>query len=223
MDGESTVRVTVTGRTLSGKSRYVSARFLGDGRGPTPYPNVVVLDPVGKTRYYDGAYLPFVQGSESLIQAIDERRFPVQMVPGLAPDRDLEYALRYCIAEGGTDRHPEGFTVVIEETAFWCGENPSAAPPWIALASRLGRHSGVSLIYTGQRPVTIPRVLTSQATYLVVAGPLIDPGDFKYVGEFAGPDFASASATNPDGEYIVSALTRREIWRERLDGTTYPV
>lgn len=201
----------------------MSARFLGDGRSETPYPSVFVLDPVGKTRYYNGSYLPYVQGVTDLIQAIDENRLPVQMVPGLNPEKDLEYALRYALAEGGTERHPEGFTVIIEETAFWCGENPSAAPPWVALASRLGRHSGVSLIYTGQRPVTIPRVLTSQATYMVISGPLIDPGDFRYTAEFAGPEFAKAALVNPDGAYLVSNLARREIWREDLAGNTSPV
>lgn len=70
------------------------------------------------------------------------------------------------------------FLFVIEEASAIC--NPQYIPEELSFNYRYGRHKGIDLLATSQRPAEINRLLTSQSD-LIYVFKFVEPLDIKYI------------------------------------------
>lgn len=75
--------------------------------------------------------------------------------------------------------------IVIEEIQSHC--NPHWLPHWLKNGLLKGRHQGLSLMFTSQRPGEVNKTIVSQCHH-IFCGNLIDGNDIKYVSNFLGTE-----------------------------------
>ncbi len=89
--------------------------------------------------------------------------------------------------------------IVIEEVQLH--SNTQWLPSWLKKNLLIGRHQGLSLLFTSQRPGEVNKTIVSQCTH-IFCGNLIDGNDIKYVSNFL----------NQDSEKLVNLPDRRFLY-----------
>lgn len=76
----------------------------------------------------------------------------------------------------------QNYTLVIEEVDLV--SNAQFIPDGLHKIINYGRHKGINLIALSRRARKVPRDLTSNSDKVIIAGPLNEPIDLKYLSEF---------------------------------------
>lgn len=143
------------------------------------YPRRVIFDSTGE---YDG---PLVVRSWS--------EFAAEIVPLRSSPK---FELIYRFEPGASDDEEAAFDqalrvlyefrdvqVVVEEVQNFA--TPHFLPYWLRQCLLTGRHRGLSLLFTTQRPGELHKTILSQCAH-IFAGQLHDLNDLRYVGSFLG-------------------------------------
>lgn len=77
----------------------------------------------------------------------------------------------------------EDIQIVIEEVQNF--SSPHFLPHWLRQCLLTGRHRGISLLFTTQRPGELNKTILSQCAH-IFAGPLHEKNDLNYVSSFLG-------------------------------------
>ena len=109
-------------------------------------------------QYYDSAFRMIYRPDDSML--IDEH------FDGFAK---IAYAMN-------------NYTLVIEEIDLVA--SAGFMPDGLQKIINYGRHKGINLIGLSRRAFKVPRDLTSNSDKVIVAGPLNEPRDIKYLSEF---------------------------------------
>ena len=81
--------------------------------------------------------------------------------------------------------------VVIEEIQDFC--TPHQLPHWLKNCLLTGRHKGLSMLFTTQRPGTLNKTVLSQCRH-IFCGNIIEGNDLRYVSSFLNQDARRLSA-----------------------------
>jgi len=140
---------------------------------------LVVIDPLGEHRF--GHVADFDDGLEALGEVASRKIFAVTIQPGRGDLADAVDAIcEECFQIGS-------LFLAIEEIPQFC--TASWMPDGLDMLARLGRHRGVSLVYTGQRFAEIPRRLTSTTDVFVLFGQR-EPSDLQALAGRVGRETA---------------------------------
>lgn len=88
---------------------------------------------------------------------------------------------------------------VVEET--WNYSSKSHIPKWYQELCLAGRHDGVGLISTSQRPASVHNVVLSQSSH-IFCGHTFLPNDKKYLSDFIGVENAERLSKLQKGEFL---------------------
>lgn len=80
--------------------------------------------------------------------------------------------------------------IVIEEVQLFSA--PHSVPKWLKNCLLTGRHQGLSLIFTTQRPGELNKTILSQCNH-IFCGRLVEGNDLRYVSAFLNQDAAKLS------------------------------
>lgn len=161
------------------------------------WPRRVIIDTLNE--YSDGGEIvrSFSEFSKKLIEYKEKNlkkfvliyQFPVE-----SDDHEAEFneAMRLCYYFGNIQ-------VVVEEVQNH--SNTSWLPPWLKKNLLIGRHKGLSLLFTSQRPGNVNKIIVSQCAH-IFCGNLIDGNDVKYVSNFL----------NENSEKLINLPERRFIY-----------
>jgi len=153
---------------------------------------LVVIDPLGEHRF--GHVADFDEGLEALGEVADRKVFAVTIQPGRGDLSDAVDAIcEECFEIGN-------LWLAIEEVPQFC--TASWMPEGLDMLARMGRHRGVSLVYTGQRFAEIPRRLTSTTDVFVLFGQR-EPSDLQALAGRVGRETAERVERLPLHDRIV--------------------
>jgi hypothetical protein len=142
-------------------------------------PRLVVIDPLGEHSF--GHVADLDEGLDVLGLVAGRECFAVTIQPGRVDLADAVDAIcEECFEIGN-------LWLAVEEvpqfaTASWM-------PEGLDMLARMGRHRGVSLIYTGQRFAEIPRRLTATTDIFVLFGQR-EPSDLQALASRVGREVA---------------------------------
>lgn len=160
------------------------------------WPRRIIIDTLNE--YTEGEIVrSFSQFSEKLIQFKNQKikkfvliyQFPVESDSHEAEFNEL---MRLCYYFGNIQ-------IVIEEIQNH--SNTQWLPPWLKKNLLIGRHQGLSLLFTSQRPGEVNKTIVSQSRH-IFCGNLIDGNDIKYVSNFL----------NQSSEKLINLPDRRFIY-----------
>jgi len=81
--------------------------------------------------------------------------------------------------------------VVIEEVQLY--SSPHVLPKWLKHALLIGRHQGLSLLFTTQRPGELNKTVLSQCAH-IFCGQIIEGNDLRYISSFLNQDSQKLSS-----------------------------
>lgn len=185
----------IMGRRGSGKS------FLG-GVVQNAYPRKIIIDPMGE---YDetklGSSARIVETFEDfgrvLLEAKGGGNKVFTIVFRFSPEtRDnqetFDEICRVCWYCGGV-------LVIIEEIQIF--STPHFLPHWLSQLLFTGRHQGVGLIFTTQRPGACHKSIISQANH-IFCGSIHERNDIQYVASVVGRDEAMKLSQLPPRKFL---------------------
>ncbi|HZX32663.1 MAG TPA: hypothetical protein VFF03_15020 [Rhodocyclaceae bacterium] len=186
----------VIGATGTGKGVLVKTRLL------TPIPaRLLVWDPMEEY----GNVGRVVGLSEMARIAKEEGSFRLVFQPDWDDDkRNRQFELFCGIAFAAHD-----CTALVEELSLVT--KPSWAPPKWRRLSNMGRHKGVQVIATAQRPAQVDKAFLGAAT-TIYCNRLIYPEDARVLSKFLGVTDGEIMAL-PDLHYIALDVRTREVTR----------
>lgn len=94
----------------------------------------------------------------------------------------------------------ENVQVVIEEIQLY--SSPHYLPHWLKNSLLTGRHKGMSLLFTTQRPGELNKTILSQCSH-IFCGQIIEGNDLRYISSFL----------NEDAERLSSIPKRKFLYR----------
>lgn len=189
----------VLGSSGSGKSTYVK-RTISRGHA-----RLFVWDAMGEYGNIGTVY----ESLHSALVAMQKKRFKVIFVPSSNEALRVEQfdlACRAALAAGN-------MTLVIEELRFVT--TPSRAPLGWARVCMTGRHAGLTVIGTSQRPANVDKDFLGNCTR-IRTGRLAYPEDVATVAKTIGRDLAAEITGLMPLDWIEKDMTTQEITRGRL-------
>lgn len=178
----------VMGRRGCGKS-YLAKRLQD------LWPRRIIIDSLGE--YTEGIQVTgFSQFCDELLKLKqkNEKQFVLvfKFDPEVPVSDDLfNQILRVCF-------HFKNVQVVIEEIQRY--SSPHYLPHWLDQCLFVGRHKGLSLLFTTQRPGMLNKGILSQCAH-VFCGQLIDGNDVSYVSGFLG-EHGNKLISLPERQFI---------------------
>lgn len=106
-------------------------------------------------------------------------------------DEELEQMLRICYYFGHIQ-------IVMEEVQL-CS-TPHSLPKWLKNALLTGRHQGLSLLFTTQRPGELNKTILSQCNH-IFCGRIVEGNDVRYVSSFLNESSDRLSSL-PDRKFL---------------------
>lgn len=92
----------------------------------------------------------------------------------------------------------KGITLSVEEVQFFAG--PHYIPHWLKESTLTGRHAGMGVIVSSQRPAAVHKDLVSQASHAFF-GSLYEVRDIEYCRAILG-DYAYELQSLPQGKFL---------------------
>lgn len=185
---QSTDCILIMGRRRCGKS-YLA------GKISSIFPRRVIFDTLGE---YSGDYKTssFLEFCEALKYLKENKIENFVLVHQFDPESEIGQSefnqmLRLCYYFGNIH-------IVIEECHIY--SSPHFLPHWMKNCFLTGRHQGLSILVTTQRPAELNKTILSQCAH-VFCGTLIEGNDIRYVSAFLNKS-SEALATLPERSFI---------------------
>lgn len=186
---EPTDLVLVMGQRGCGKS-YLARRVQ------KIWPRKIIIDSLSEYSESDGI---LVYDFDEYSRVLKEKRNtsePFTLIFQFDPDStisgvEFEHLLRVAYYFGNVQ-------IVIEEVQLY--SSPHHLPHYLKQCLLTGRHQGLSLMFTSQRPGEINKTIISQCHHIFV-GKIIEGNDLKYVAYFLG-DNAQKLCSIPDRRFL---------------------
>ena len=159
------------------------------------WPRRVVIDSLDEYKGED-AVSSFSAFAEKLAQFDRENRKSFVLVFKFDPESDtdqieFDHIMRLCYYFGKIQ-------VVIEEVQLY--SSPHSIPKWLKNCLLTGRHKGLSLIFTTQRPGELSKTVLSQCNH-IFCGRLVEGNDVRYVSGFLNQS-AERLSSLPDRRFL---------------------
>lgn len=185
MKGQANVLAAI-GATGSGKSLWVRRTYLAK--------SIARLAVWDFKREYSDLVAASTSSSRDLVGQVRERSFTIAFTPAMEEkkrDAQFDVFCRACYQAGK-------MTMLVEELAFVT--RPGYAPSAWRMMTLTGRHEGMTIIGTSQRPASIDKDFLSSCT-LIHCGRLPLEADARAVATVLGIDWREL-VTLPDLHYI---------------------
>jgi len=186
MGAGQAVIVGIAGRRGSGKStmaRYLAERCY----------RVVVWDPMAEHRWVPNRFSSLERLEQFMVWASGQSAFAGRYVPETAELTDDFEEICELVYDYGD------LVFLVEEVPMVC--TPSSLPGQFDRIVRLGRHQGVSVIYTAQRLAETARRLTAATDYFIVFQHH-EPRDLDAIADRCGREVADRVARLPRHGYL---------------------
>jgi ABC-type dipeptide/oligopeptide/nickel transport system ATPase component len=182
--------ILVMGRRGCGKS-YLAKRIQ------QVFPRRVIIDTLNEYKNEGEIVRSFAEFSKKLIEYKENKssafvlifQFPIESELN---EVEFNEIMRICFYFGNIQ-------IVIEEIQLHC--KTQWLPHWLRNNLLVGRHQGISLLFTSQRPGEVNKTIVSQCAH-IFCGNLIDGNDLKYVSNFL----------NQNSEKLVNLPDRRFLY-----------
>lgn len=180
--------LTVMGRRGCGKS-YLAKRLQ------ELWPKRVIIDSLNE--YKDGDKVKtFKDFCEKLIEFKNTKAKSFVLVFQFNPEEELNeetfnQILRVCYYFGNIQ-------IVIEEVQLYA--SPHRLPHWLKQCLLTGRHKGLSLLFTTQRPGELNKTILSQCAH-IFCGQIVEGNDLRYIASFLNQD-AQRLSSLPERRFI---------------------
>lgn len=174
----------VMGRRGCGKS------FLAK-RLQTLWPRRVIIDSLNE--YTDGIKVrSFDAFCAEMYELKRSKQKKFTLVFQFDPEHDLNHEIfdqimRVCYYFGHIQ-------VVVEEVQLY--SSPHTLSKWLKNCLLTGRHKGLSLLFTTQRPGELNKTILSQCSH-IFCGQIVEGNDLRYVSSFLNEDSKRLSALPP--------------------------
>lgn len=170
---QATDKVLILGQSGCGKS------YLGRQLQKI-WPKRIIIDSLNEYDDANEIFSDFIIFSERLKKAHNENEnefefiFQFQPEPGVSKVKIFDEIIRLAYYMGN-------ILIVIEEVQLFT--NPHNCPHWLETALMTGRHRGVSLMFTTQRPGLLNKNMASQCQH-IFCGRINEKNDLNYVSSF---------------------------------------
>lgn len=145
------------------------------------WPRRVVIDTMAEYSNEPGVekVFDFDQFAKRLTELAQKREKKFVLVFQFSPEADAQEdlfneILRLCFYFGNVQ-------IVIEEIQFW--STPHQLPKWLKNCLLIGRHHGLSLLFTSQRPGQVNKTILSQCGH-IFCGQIFEGNDLNYLANF---------------------------------------
>lgn len=192
MQFSPTDKIAIIGKSGCGKTT-LSKKIHGSGL----WPRVVLFDRMGEYDEKDFTHVArgFHQFSTRILAAHKLREFRLLFKFDIESDsKDAEFneAMRVLYYAGD-------LCVVVEET--WNFSTKNYLPKWYRETLLTGRHKGVGLITTSQRPAEVHKTIFSQSSH-IFCGQSFETNDKKYLAEFIGDENSEKLSHLKKGDFL---------------------
>lgn len=159
------------------------------------WPKRVIIDSLNE--YKDGDKVKtFKDFCEKLIEFKNTKAKSFVLVFQFNPEEELNeetfnQILRVCYYFGNIQ-------IVIEEVQLYA--SPHRLPHWLKQCLLTGRHKGLSLLFTTQRPGELNKTILSQCAH-IFCGQIVEGNDLRYIASFLNQD-AQRLSSLPERRFI---------------------
>jgi DNA helicase HerA-like ATPase len=186
---DSTSIITILGKRGSGKTTLSQ-------RVQRVYPRKIIIDRLHEyPEGYGQAVYSWAEFSHYLLAFENAPSFTLVykfQVGAEHEDLIFDEICRVCY-------HVGGLLLVIEEV-WQFAEARAPLSPWFKEIVLTGRHRGLALLSTSQRPAEVHKTVLSQSS-VIFSGLLYETNDMKYLGEFMGSE-VDKLASVPDYHFL---------------------
>ena len=169
---EHTDKTLIMGRSGCGKS-YLARRLQGI------WPRRIIIDSLSEYDDHKNKFYDFNLISTELINLKAQNARKFTLVFQFNPENeDANEVFNQLIRVG---YYFGNLLIVIEEVQNF--SSPHYLPHWLKNALLTGRHKGLALMFTTQRPGELNKTIVSQCKH-IFCGNLIDKNDINYVSGF---------------------------------------
>lgn len=191
-----TDKIAIFGRSGCGKSTLQAAIT-------SCYPRLVIIDRMRE--HFEGDLITnnFEVYANFLSKALGEKRSTFRIVFQFDIEKQtdsqefiFEQVVRLAYKFG--EITGKGITLSVEEVQFFAP--PTYIPHWLKEATLTGRHAGMGVIISSQRPAAVHKDLVSQASHAFF-GSLYEVRDIEYCRAILG-DKAYELQTLPQGKFL---------------------
>lgn len=186
---QQTDKILIMGRSGCGKS-YLGRRLQ------SIWPRRIIIDSLNE---YDGekeVFYDFNLIADRLIKAEKNKEREFTLV--FQADPEIEDNLEVFNQLIRIGYYYGDLLIVVEEVQNF--SSPHQLPHWLRNALLTGRHKGLALMFTSQRPGEVNKTIVSQCAH-IFCGNLIDKNDINYVSGFLNED-ANKLINLKDREFI---------------------
>jgi len=176
-----TDKIAIFGRSGCGKSTLQSAVT-------SCYPRLVVIDRMREHSTGDLITNNFEQYANFLSQAMSLNKESFKLVLQFNTEKQteeqeliFEQAVRLAYKFGEVSGR--GVCLSVEEVQFFAP--PTYIPHWLKESTLTGRHAGMAVVVSSQRPAAVHKDLVSQASHVFV-GQLFEMRDMEYLRHTIG-------------------------------------
>jgi DNA helicase HerA-like ATPase len=194
-----TDNILVMGRRGCGKSHLAK-------QIQKKFPRRIIIDTLNEYRNEGELFSNFSDFSKKLIQLKREKSKKFVLVyQASVESEDFEAEFNEILR---ISYYFGNIQIVIEEIQMHC--HTGWIPSWLKKNLLIGRHQGISLLFTSQRPGEVHKTIVSQCHH-IFCGKLIDSNDIKYVSNFLNQD-SQKLISLPDRKFIYfDGINIREI------------
>ena len=182
--------VTILGKRGSGKSTlaWELAKL---------YPRLVVFDILGEhdEGNFDYVVHGFHEFGETIVKTENKKDFKILYrfdIESGAHDEEFNHALRVLYYRANV-------AILIEEVWNFCSK--AYLPHWLKQAYLTGRHRGLAVLVTTQRPASLHKDILAQTNHFF-SGTMFESNDVRYLSEFLGKDAAESLRTLPQYKFL---------------------
>lgn len=182
--------VTILGKRGSGKSTlaWEIAKI---------YPRLVVFDILGEhdENNFEKVVYGFDEFSQAILATEHKSAFRILYrfdIESDAHDEEFNHSMRILYYRGQV-------AILIEEV--WNFGTKAFLPKWLKQAYLTGRHQGIAMLTTSQRPASVHKDILAQ-TNNFFSGIMFESNDIRYLAEFLGKNNAENLRTIPEFHFL---------------------
>lgn len=105
---------------------------------------------------------------------------------------EFNHILRLCYYFGNIQ-------IVVEEIHLFSG--PHNMPLWLQNNYLIGRHHGISILATSQRPAHVNKTIVSQSAH-IFCGKTVESNDLRYLSSFLGQENSQKLVQMPERQFL---------------------